>query len=1073
MQPTSHSRLYLATAGLLIGLSLGAAAARGADVEIDSSIFGAIEARSIGPAVMGGRIAAIDAVGQDPLTIYVGAAGGGVWKSTDGGLAFKPVFDDYNQSIGAITIDPKDPKKVWVGTGESWTRNSVSVGDGLYRTTDGGDSWQRVGLENTERIARIQVSPSDGNTVWACATGHLWDSHPDRGVYKTTDGGKSWKKVLYVDAETGCSDLAIDPQDPSILYAGMWQFRRTPYSFSSGGKGSGLWKSTDGGETWRQLKTGLPAGEKGRIAVAVAPTRASVVYALVEAEDTALYRSDDTGESWRRVNDSFNVQVRPFYFARIVVDPTDFNTIYKPGLSLAISTDGGRSFNAAMSLNSFGGGPHSDHHAIWINPKNPNELLLGTDGGVYMSYSQGRAWHHMGSLPVAQFYHVSYDMARPYRVYGGLQDNGSWSGPSAGIGGGVQNKDWLNIGGGDGFWAFSDPTDPDLVYSEFQGGELSRRQVSTGEEKSIKPLPGAGDPPFRFNWNTPLALSPNDPKTPNEPRTMYMGAQFLFRSRDRGDSWERISPDLTTNNPKEQRQQQSGGLSVDNSSAENHTTIYSISESPQDGQVIWVGTDDGNLQVTRDGGKSWINVAPNVAGLPKGTWVSCVEAGRFDAATAFATFDGHQTGDMKPHVYRTADYGKTWTPLASDAVAGYAHVVRQDLVNPDLLFLGTEFGLYVSVDGGGRWARFTGHLPKVAVRDIAIHSRDGDLLLATHGRGVYIVDDLTPLRKLTREALAADVTMLPSRPTPVAIPASVQDFPGDDEYVGLNPDDSATITYYLKKRHLFGDLKVEVHDAKGQLVSTLPAGKRRGINRVSWPMRLPPPKLPPANSLVIGSQYALYGPRVPLGTYTVKLVDGDKTYTGEVRLVADPRSHHSDADRAAQQETALALYGMLGRLTYVAETVKTLEDAARQRAARLAAGDRLRRQLDALTTSLESFRAMLVATGPGGWLSGEEELREKMAKVYGSVNGYDGRPTASQIDQVKVLGDQLQQGEARLAAAESGEVAAVNRELEKRKLEPLKAKSREDWEKQDGPRAGALPPFLPFTFTPLGSEADD
>src|SRR4029077_9481113 len=458
------------------------------------------------------------------------------------------------------------------------------------------------------------------------------------------------------------------------------------------------------------------------------------------------------------------------------------------------------------------------------------------------------------------------------------------------------------------------PLAPPPFYAGFRGGGRSRRRVSTGEEKSIKPLPGAGDPTFRFNWNTPIAMSPNDPKT------MYMGAQFLFRSRDRGDSWEKISPDLTTNNPKEQRQQQSGGLSVDNSSAENHTTIYSIAESPKDAQVIWGGTDDGNLQVTRDGGKSWTNVAPNVPGLAKETWVSCVEAGRFDAATAFATFDGHQTGDMKTHVYKTTDYGKNWKPLATDALSGYAHVVRQDLVNPDLLFVGTEFGLFVSVDGGGRWARFTGRLPKVAVRDIAIQSREGDLLLATHGRGIYIVDDLTPLRKLTREALDADVTMLPSRPTPMAIPASVQDFPGDDEFVGYNPEDSATITYYLKKRHLFGDLKVEVYDAKGTLLSTLPAGKRRGINPESWPMRLPPPKLPPANSLVIGSQYALFGPRVPLGTYTVKLVDGDQTYASQVQLVPDPRSQHSDADRDAQQKTALALYGMLSRLTYVADT---------------------------------------------------------------------------------------------------------------------------------------------------------
>src|SRR5829696_3425483 len=699
------------------GLTAASGAARAVEVEIDSNTFGGLEARAIGPAVMGGRIAAIDAVPKDPLTVYVGAAGGGVWKSTDGGIAWKSVFDDNVQSIGAIAIDPKSPKTVWVGTGESWTRNSTSVGDGLYKSTDGGDSWQRVGLENSERIARIQVSPADGNTVWACVTGHLWGSHEERGVFKTTDGGKTWKKVLYVDADTGCSDLSVDPQDPSIVFAGMWQFRRNPWSFRSGGKGSGLYKSTDGGETWRPLKTGLPAGEKGRIAVALAPSRPSVVYALVEAAEPALYRSDDVGESWRQVNSSFNVQVRPFYFARLVVDPTDFNTVYKPGLLLTVSTDGGKTFNAAISLSGFGGGPHSDHHALWINPGNPNEMLLGTDGGVYMSYNKGLQWRFLKTLPVSQFYHVSYDMSRPYRVFGGLQDNGSWAGPSSGIGGTIQNRDWVNIGGGDGFWAFSDPTDSDLVYVEYQGGSISRRRISTGEEKIIKPLPGADEPSYRFNWNTPVHVSPN------EPGTIYLGSQFLFRSRDKGDSWERISPDLTTNDPKKQQQLQSGGLTRDNSSAENHTTIYSISESPRNGKVIWVGTDDGNLQVTRDGGAHWTNVAPNVAGLPKGTWVSTVEAGRFDEGTAFATFDGHQTGDMKTYVYRTADFGQTWRPLASDALSGYAHVIKQDLENPDLLFLGTEHGLFISVDGGSRWARFTGRFPKVAVRDLAIQPR--------------------------------------------------------------------------------------------------------------------------------------------------------------------------------------------------------------------------------------------------------------------------------------------------------------------------------------------------------------
>jgi photosystem II stability/assembly factor-like uncharacterized protein len=1028
-----------AAAALALGACAAAALAQ-TDVEIDASTFGGLEARSIGPAVTSGRIAAIDGVpggAGEALTLFIGSAGGGVWRSKDGGLTFRPVFDSYNPSIGAVRIDPRNPKTVWVGTGESWTRNSVSVGDGVYKSTDGGDSWTKMGLADSEHIARIRVSPADSNTVWVCAAGHLWNANDERGVFKTADGGKTWKKVLFVDADTGCSDLDVDPQDGRILYAGMWQFRRGPSYFRSGGPGSGLYKSTDGGETWRKVESGLAAGEKGRIAVAVAPSRPSVVYALVESKDTALYRSDNTGETWQRVNSSFNIQARPFYFAHIVVDPLDFNTIYKPGLSLTFSSDGGRTFNNALP----GGGPHSDHHALWIHPRNPQELFLGTDGGVYASGDRGNHWRHLQGLPVGQFYHVSYDMDRPYNVYGGLQDNGSWAAPSRGAGG-ILNKDWRNIGIGDGFWAFRDPKDPDFVYSEYQGGKLSRLQLSTGESRQIQPQPVEGEPEFRYNWNTPVALSPN------EPGTLYIGSQFLFRSRNHGESWEKISPDLTTDKQDLQQQLKSGGLTVDNSSAENHTTIFTVAESPKNAQVIWAGTDDGNLQVTRDGGAHWANVAKNLPGVPAGTWVSTVEAGHFAEGTAYATLDGHATGDMKTYAFKTTDFGQTWKPLATDALSGYAHVIREDLENPDLLFLGTETGLFLSLDGGARWARFTGGgFPPVAVRDIAIHPRESDLLIATHGRGIYILDDITPLRRLTREVLEQDAAFLPSRPAELQIPSSVQDFPGDDEFVGPNPPEAAAIHYYLKKRHLVGDLKLEVYDDKGALITTLPAGKRRGINRVLWPMRLKTPKMPGGNS-VVQEPFSFLGPRVPAGTYTVKLVRGDQTLSGQVVLVPDPRSPHSAEDRAQQAKASLAAYSMLEKLTWTDDAALGLRNALQDRAAKLPAGDALRRRTEKLAADLNALHTTLVATAEGGWLSGDEQLREKLGSLYGGINGYEGRPTQSQLDQLRVLGARLDQAGDRLNALAGNELKAINQGLTGRKLEPVALVTFEEWKKK-------------------------
>ncbi|HEY6248566.1 MAG TPA: glycosyl hydrolase [Candidatus Angelobacter sp.] len=1006
--------------------------------QIDSDTFGGYEARSIGPAVMGGRIADIDAVTDKRLTIYVGSAGGGLWKSNDGGITFKPIFDKQpSLSIGSVKIDPNDPKTIWVGTGESWTRNSVSIGTGLYRSKDGGDSWQKMGLENTERIARIVINPKDSNTVYVCAPGHLWNSHPDRGVFKTTDGGKTWSKILYVDDNTGCSDLSMDLENPQVLFAGMWQFRRKPYSFESGGPKSALYKSTDGGATWKQLKNGLPAGTLGRIAVAIAPSKHNVVYALVEAKHTALYRSDDSGETWAEKNSDSNTVGRPFYFARIVVDPSNPDRVYKPGFVLTVSDDGGRSF--AGTFGGFtGGGPHSDFHAVWVNPKNTDEVIIGTDGGVYQSEDRGSHWRYLSVLPVSQFYHVTYDMAQPYNVYGGLQDNGTWMGPSQ-YPGGIHNWDWHDIGFGDGMWVQVDPKDQDVVYVEYQGAKISRFRKSILERKDIRPLPRPGEPEFRFNWNSPIHIGASG--------ALYLGGQFLFRSTNQGESWDRISPDLTTKNPEWLKQEESGGVTIDNSDAEKYETIYTISESPKDSKVIWAGTDDGNLQLTRDGGKTWTNLVKNISNLPPNTWVSSIEASHFDAATAYATFDGHMSGDMKAYVYKTADYGKSWQQLSGAGIDGYAHVVRQDLVDANLLFVGTELGLFLSLDGGAHWAQFTGNLPNVAVRDVVVQPRDGDLLIATHGRGIYILDDLTPIRKMTPDVLDADAAFLEARPSIIPIPASEQRFDGDADFTGRSPGESAAIVYYQQKRHIIGDLKFEIYNQKGDLISTISGNKRKGLNRLEWPMRLSPPKVP-AGASVVQNQYAFFGPHVPTGNYTVKLIKGSQTYTSKLVLVPDPRSHYSQPDRDLQQQTVLRLYKELEHLTYVADAVVDARDQARKRLAQISSGDPAVSSLQRLADSMEALRSRLVAVKEGGAITGEEKLREKIGDLYGSINEYDGRPTQSQLDGVQTVLALLNQAEADFQKILATELPAINTTLEKQRLQPIKPLIREDWEKK-------------------------
>ena len=998
-------------------------------VRFDSDTFGGLEARPIGPATMSGRVAAIDAVAGDRLTIYAGTAGGGLWKSVDGGLVFKPIFDKYNQSIGAVTVDPGRPGTIWVGTGETWARNSVSVGDGVYRSTDGGESWTKLGLERTQSIARILVDPKDGNTAMVCATGHLYDDSADRGVYRTRDAGKTWDKVLYVAPDTGCADIAADPATPAVVYAAMWQVRRTPSFFTSGGPKSGLFKSADGGLTWQPVQKGLPAGDLGRIALAVAPSRPGLVYATIEAKKTALYKSEDRGESWTELNDSSLVNNRPFYFSRMLVDPSNADRIYKMGTIAAVSGDGGRTFSALGSVSLMGSSYHSDVHDIWVNPKNAEQLVIGTDGGVYISLDRGAGWRFVASLPVGQFYHVSVDMEWPFGVYGGLQDNSSWFGPSR-RSGGVPNRLWQAMSGGDGFWAFPDPTDPDTIYDEIQGGNLYRFRRSTLESKDIAPSPREGEPKYRYNWNTPIHMSPT------RPGTIYYGAQFLFRSRDKGESWERISPDLTTNDPAKQRQTESGGLTPDNSTAENHCTIFAIGESPKNGDVVWVGTDDGNLQVTRDGGKTWTSLAANLPGVPKFTWVSSVEPSHFDEATAYVTLDGHMTGDMTSYVFRTTDFGKTWVNLSTPAVTGYAHVVKEDLVNRDLLFVGTEFGLFVSLDGGKAWARFSAGLPNVAVRDIAIHPRDHDVVLATHGRALYVIDDITPLRTLTPAVLDSDVAFLPSRPQWMVNSVFDFGFAGDGEFVGRTAPESAVITYYLKKRHMFGDLKIEVYDQGGTRLASINGGKRKGLNRVEWSMRSDPPRFA-AGTGIIASLGAMQGPRVVEGTYTVKMIKGSDTFTTTVTLLPDPRSKASAADRLEQFAVLQKLFALVGRSTTLIESLASARDQAAARSARLAAADPLTKRLDAFSAAMEKQRTALVATSRGEGISGDSRLREELGMLYGNVNGYDGRPTRSQTDRMAALTVELEHAEAAFQASKTKDLAPLNAELAKKKVETI------------------------------------
>ena len=1002
---------------------------------IASELTGDMKPRHIGPALMSGRIADIEGHPSNSQILYVGTAGGGVWKSNDAGITFNSVFDDYCQSIGAVAVDPSDPDNtVWVGTGEVWVRNSVSIGDGIYRTKDGGKSWTKLGLEKSERISSIKIHPKDPNTVYVGVLGALWGNSAERGVYKTTDGGKTWSKILFVNEMTGCSELIMDPKNPDVLYAAFWEFRRTAYSFSSGGLNSALYKSADGGKTWNKIHTGFPTGKLGRIAVSVAPSNNAILYAVIEAEndkDKGLYRSDDGGANWKFLNGEFGLVVRPFYFSRIVVDPKNPDIVVKAGLFGSLSRDGGKTFKGLGAM-------HADIHDIWFDPNDSQRMFVGTDGGVYRSLNAGTTMQMVENLPVSQFYHVSVDNQEPYYVYGGLQDNNSWFGPSSSPGG-IEARDWNLVGQGDGFRVYPHPSKPHIVYSEMQGAEaLWRYDTKDQQLKVVKPFPGQGDPKLRFNWNAAFTTSVHNPDR------LFAGSQFLHLSNDMGNTWVKISPDLTTNDKTKQNQADSGGLSADNSGAENHCTIFTIAESPLNEKVIWIGTDDGLVQLTTDGGKTWSNLTANITGLPANTWCYHIEASVFGEGIAYAVFDGHTKSDFNAYIYKTTDYGKTWKSIVTKEIATFVRGFQEDLKNQNVLFAGSEMGLYITLDGGASWSKFTENMPSVAVHYLEMHPKTNDLVMATHGRGVIILDNAALLSGINKDIMQKQLHFFDTKPFVMYEKSSFGGTSTEHQFVGDNPPSGARIAYFLPKRHTFGKMSMEVVDASGALVSKLEPGKQKGINYVDWYFNGMAPVSAKGKTL---SGSSLYAPRVKAGKYKVKITKGSDVFEKEIEVVYDTKSPFTMEERLKQQEVTNDLYNMVQDLAYFVYTIDTWDAAADEY---LVKNPKAGSHVAALSKKLDALRDQLVVTKGDNYVGqGEPQLREKLGDIYSNIASYYGAPSSSQMENVASLKTKLSEHKSAFEKIKSGEMKKFEADLTKQKLPLPVLKSYEDFIKGD------------------------
>jgi len=815
--------------------------------QLDMEKLKGMKPRAIGPAGMSGRVTSIDVVNSNLDIIYIGAASGGVWKSESGGIDWKPIFEKEKvASIGALTIQQSNPDVIWVGTGEGNPRNSLNGGYGIYKSLDAGNTWQLMGLENTRNIHRIIIDKDNPNTIYVAAIGSPWGEHSERGVYKTIDGGKTWKNILFINNKTGAADLVVDPTNPNKLIAAMWEHRRKPWTFNSGGEGSGLHITYDGGEHWKKLsdKDGLPKGNLGRIGISIAPSNPKIIYALIEAKKNALYKSEDGGVKWKKINDKKGIGNRPFYYSDIFVDTKNENRLYTVFTYINVSDDGGKSFKQLMPAYNTNVGVHPDHHAWWIHPENPNFMIDGNDGGLNITRDKGKTWRFVENLPIGQFYHINYDMEYPYNLYGGMQDNGSWVGPAYALRAqGIRNSYWQEIMFGDGFDVIPDPKNSRFGYGMSQQGYVGRYDRKIGKAKTIRPTHPNPDIKLRFNWNAAIAMDPFDSET------LYFGSQFVHKTTNKGHEWTIISDDLTTDDPKKQKQYESGGITMDATGAENHCTILAITLNRLEKGLLWVSTDDGQIQITRNGGTTWTNVTPKNKNFPKGSWISQVKASPFSAGEAYAVVNNYRNFDFKSYLFRTRNYGKTWESLLDNKpeTFGYSLALIQDPVQQKLLFLGTEAGLYVSLDEAKTWVKWTNNYPTVPTMDLAIHPREHDLDIATFGRSMYVLDDIRPLRELAKNGAKELNKTLKVFKAPKAYINQIQQangtrFGGNAIFNGENRKRGAMLSYSINKPSDTTNSKkkdsiiLRIYNIKNQLIRTLKhkVPKENGLHRTYW-----------------------------------------------------------------------------------------------------------------------------------------------------------------------------------------------------------------------------------------------